>query len=47
MVELSYDTMEGSYNSSIFTAEKKGRTFDRAFHAIKAIQEYGGCKYEI
>ena len=37
---ITYDTIEGSYDSSIFTAEKNGRTFDQAFHATKAIQEY-------
>lgn len=37
---ITYDTIEGSYDSSIFTAEKNGRTFDQAFHATKAIQDY-------
>ena len=37
---ITYDQIEGSYDSSIFTAEKHGKTFDQAFHAEKAIQEY-------
>lgn len=37
---ISYDTIEGEYNSSIFTAEKNTQSFDKAFHAKKAIQDY-------
>lgn len=37
---ISYDTIEGEYDSSIFTAEKNGRTIDQAFRAQKAIQDY-------
>ncbi len=37
---ITYDQIEGSYDSSIFTAEKHGKTFDQAFHAEKAIQDY-------
>ena len=37
---ITYDTIEGIYDSSIFTAEKHGKTFAQAFHATKAIQEY-------
>ena len=37
---ITYDTIDGSYDSSIFTAEKHGKTFEQAFHATKAIQEY-------
>lgn len=37
---ITYDRIEGSYDSSIFTAEKHGKTFDQAFHANKAIQDY-------
>ena len=37
---IAYDQIEGSYDSSIFTAEKHGKTFDQAFHADKAIQDY-------
>ena len=37
---ITYDRIEGSYDSSIFTAEKHGKTFDQAFHADKAIQDY-------
>lgn len=37
---IIYDQIDGSYDSSIFTAEKHGKTFDQAFHADKAIQDY-------
>ena len=37
---ISYDTIEGEYDSSIFTAEKATQSFDRAFLARKAIQDY-------
>lgn len=37
---ITYDTIDGSYDSSIFTAEKHGKTFEQAFRATKAIQEY-------
>ena len=37
---ITYDQIDGSYDSSIFTAEKHGKTFDQAFHADKAIQDY-------
>lgn len=37
---ISYDTIEGEYNSSIFTAEKNTQSFDKAFHAKKAVQDY-------
>ena len=37
---ITYDTIEGEYDSSIFTAEKNGRTVDQAFRAQKAIQDY-------
>ncbi len=37
---ITYDQIEGSYDSSIFTAEKHGKTFNQAFHAEKAIQDY-------
>ena len=37
---VTYDTIEGGYDSSIFTAEKHGKTFDQAFRATKAIQDY-------
>ena len=36
----SYDTIEGSYDSSIFTAEKHALTMDKAYKAQKAIQDY-------
>ena len=37
---ISYDTIEGEYDSSIFTAEKNMQSFDKAFLARKAIQDY-------
>lgn len=37
---ITYNMIEGEYDSSIFTAEKSGRTVDQAFHAQKAIQDY-------
>lgn len=37
---ISYDTIEGEYDSSIFTAEKTTQSFDKAFLAKKAIQDY-------
>lgn len=37
---ITYDTIAGSYNESIFTAEKHGKSFDQAFPATKAIQDY-------
>ena len=37
---ITYDQIEGSYDSSIFTAEKNGRSLEEAFPATKAIQDY-------
>lgn len=37
---ISYDTIEGEYDSTIFTAEKNAQSFDKAFLAKKAIQDY-------
>lgn len=37
---ISYDTIEGKYDSTIFTAEKNTQSFDKAFLAKKAIQDY-------
>lgn len=37
---ISYNTIEGEYDSSIFTAEKSTQSFDKAFLAKKAIQDY-------
>ena len=37
---ISYDSIEGKYNSSIFTAEKNTQSFDKAFLAKKSIQDY-------
>lgn len=34
---ISYDTIEGKYDSTIFTAEKNTQSFDKAFLAKKAI----------
>lgn len=39
-VGITYDQIEGSYDSSIFTAEKHGKTLEGAFPATKAIQDY-------
>ncbi len=37
---ISYDTIEGEYDSAIFTAEKNTPSFGKAFLAKKAIQDY-------
>lgn len=37
---VSYDPIEGAYDSTIFTAEKNTQSFDKAFLAKKAIQDY-------
>ena len=37
---ISYDTIEGEYDSAIFTAEKAAQGFDKAFLAKKAVQDY-------
>lgn len=37
---ITYNEIEGSYDSSIFTAEKHGRSLEDAFQASKAIQDY-------
>lgn len=37
---ISYDEIDGNYDSSIFTAEKSSQSFDKAFRAEKAIQDY-------
>lgn len=37
---ISYDVIEGQYDSAIFTAEKSSQSFDKAFLAKKAIQDY-------
>ncbi|MDD4593426.1 MAG: restriction endonuclease subunit R, partial [Parabacteroides sp.] len=37
---ISYDQLEGQYDSTIFTAEKSSQGFDKAFRANKAIQDY-------
>ncbi len=37
---ISYDQIEGEYDSTIFTAEKSTQSFDKAFLAKKAIQDY-------
>lgn len=37
---ISYNQIEGEYDSTIFTAEKSTQTFDKAFRANKAIQDY-------
>ena len=37
---ITYDQIEGCYDSSIFTAEKYGKSFEDAFPATKAVQDY-------
>ena len=37
---ISYNQIEGGYDSAIFTAEKSAQTFDKVFRANKAIQDY-------
>lgn len=37
---ISYDMIEGQYDSNIFTAEKTTQPFEKAFLAKKAIQDY-------
>ena len=37
---ISYDTIDGEYDSNIFTAERNTQSFDKAFLAKKAIQDY-------
>ena len=37
---ITYDQIEGEYDSSIFTAEKNSQSFDKAFKATKAVQDY-------
>ena len=37
---ITYDQIEGEYDSSIFTAEKNNQGFDKAFRATKAVQDY-------
>lgn len=37
---ISYDTIKGKYDSTIFTEEKTAQSFDKAFLAKKAIQDY-------
>ena len=37
---ISYNEIEGEYDSTIFTAEKNTQSFEKAFLAKKAIQDY-------
>ena len=37
---ISYNQIEGQYDSGIFTADRSSRDFDKAFRASKAIQDY-------
>ena len=37
---ISYDEIDGEYESTIFTAEKTSQDFGKAFRANKAIQDY-------
>ena len=37
---ISYNQIEGQYDSGIFTADRSSHDFDKAFRASKAIQDY-------
>ena len=37
---ISYDVIDGEYDSTIFTADKNSQSFEKAFLAKKAIQDY-------
>ena len=37
---ITYDQIDGGYDSAVFTAEKVSQPFERAFKANKAIQDY-------
>lgn len=37
---ISYNTLDGEYDSNIFTAEKNTQSYEKAFKANKAIQDY-------
>ena len=37
---ISYNTIDGKYDDNIFTTEKNSQSFDKAFVAKKAIQDY-------
>ena len=37
---ISYNEIDGEYDSTIFTAEKSTQSFDKAFKSEKAIQDY-------
>lgn len=37
---ISYDRIDGQYDSGIFTADRSSHDFDKAFRASKAIQDY-------
>ena len=37
---ITYNQLDGTYDSSIFTAGKSAQDFDKAFQATKAIQDY-------
>lgn len=37
---ITYDKTSGTYENDIFTAEKSSQSFDKAFKATKAIQDY-------
>ena len=38
--DITYNTIDGEYDSSIFTAEKSSQSFEKAFKATKHIQDY-------
>ena len=37
---ITYNQIDGEYDSSIFTAEKNNQSLDKAFRATKAVQDY-------
>ena len=37
---ITYDTVEGKYDRTIFTSEKPAQSFNRAYRAKRAIQDY-------
>ena len=37
---ITYNQIDGAYDSNIFTAEKNSQPFDKAFKANKAVQDY-------
>ncbi len=38
--DISYDKIDGEYKSDIFTIQKSSESYDKAFHAKRAIQDF-------